>query len=75
MSVGGAGLQEAFVRTQAAGTRHVEAVQAGIVVDTVVVRGNERLTEGAVRGAGGIHSGATVTAVHVQSAIARLMAW
>ena len=48
--------------------------QAGIVVDTVVVRGNERLTEGAVRGAGGIHSGATVTAVHVQSAIARLMA-
>jgi outer membrane protein insertion porin family len=46
---------------------------AGIVVDTVLVRGNARLTEGAVRGAGGIHSGATVTATNVQAAISRLM--
>jgi outer membrane protein insertion porin family len=50
------------------------APQAGIVVDTVIVRGNQRLTEGAVRGAGGIHSGATATALNVQNAIARLMA-
>ncbi len=48
--------------------------QAGIRVDTVLVRGNARLTEGVIRGAAGIHAGAYVTPTQIPQAVARLMA-
>ena len=46
----------------------------GVRVDTVLVRGNARLTEAQVRGAGGIHTGAYVTPTQVPQAVNRLMA-
>jgi outer membrane protein insertion porin family len=45
-----------------------------ITVDTVLVRGNVRLTEAAVRGAGALHSGTRVTPTQLPAAIRRLMA-
>ncbi|HLL82672.1 MAG TPA: outer membrane protein assembly factor BamA [Longimicrobium sp.] len=42
-------------------------------MDTVLVRGNVRLTEAQVRGAGGIHSGSFITPTQVPAAINRLM--
>lgn len=49
------------------------APQTGVRVDTVLVRGNLRLTEAQVRGAGGIHSGSYITPTQVPAAINRLM--
>jgi outer membrane protein insertion porin family len=43
-------------------------------VDTVLVRGNSRLTEAQVRGFGGVHSGAYITPTQIPQAINRLMA-
>jgi outer membrane protein insertion porin family len=43
-------------------------------VDTVLVRGNARLTEAQVRGAGAIHSGSYITPTQIPAAINRLMA-
>jgi len=48
--------------------------QPGVRVDTVLVRGNARLTEAQVRGAGGIHSGSYITPTQIPAAINRLMA-
>ena len=50
------------------------AAQAGVVVDSVVVAGNARITAAAVRSTAGIQARATVTPVQVQAAIRRLMA-
>lgn len=47
--------------------------QEGIVVDTVLVRGQQRLTEAAVRGGAGVRTGQRVDAREVQRAIRRLM--
>jgi outer membrane protein insertion porin family len=46
----------------------------GFVVDTVLVRGSQRISEAAVRSSLGLRPGATVTAPVVQDAIRRLMA-
>jgi outer membrane protein insertion porin family len=48
--------------------------QAGIVVDSVAVAGNARVTAAAVRSTAGIQARSTVTPVQVQAAIRRLMA-
>lgn len=45
-----------------------------IVVDTVLVRGNTRLSEAAVRALSGIRSGTPIRGLEVQTAIRRLMA-
>ncbi|HET7229918.1 MAG TPA: outer membrane protein assembly factor BamA [Longimicrobium sp.] len=47
--------------------------QQGLVVDSVEVRGNQRITTAAVRSTAGIAPRSTVTAVQVQGAIRRLM--
>jgi outer membrane protein insertion porin family len=47
--------------------------QQGLVVDSVEVRGNVRVSEAAVRSTAGITPRSTVTAVQVQTAIRRLM--
>jgi len=47
--------------------------QQGLVVDSVEVRGNQRVSAAAVRSTAGILPRATVTAVQVQAAIRRLM--
>ena len=49
-------------------------VPAGFLVDTVLVRGNQRLTEEGVRGTAGIAAGFPVSALDVADAIRRLMA-
>ncbi|HEX2208983.1 MAG TPA: outer membrane protein assembly factor BamA [Longimicrobium sp.] len=51
-----------------------QAPPQGFVVDTVVVRGTQRLTEEAVRVASGVRGGSVVNAPLVQEAIRRLMA-
>ena len=48
--------------------------QTGIVVDSVTVAGNSRITAAAVRSTAGIQARSTVTPVQVQAAIRRLMA-
>ncbi|HEV7588492.1 MAG TPA: POTRA domain-containing protein, partial [Longimicrobium sp.] len=50
------------------------AAQAGVVVDSVTVAGNARITAAAVRSTAGILPRSTVTPVQVQAAIRRLMA-
>jgi outer membrane protein insertion porin family len=50
-----------------------QAPPPGFVVDTVVVRGTQRLTEEAVRTSAGIRSGSVVNAQLVQESIRRLM--
>ncbi|HYH79507.1 MAG TPA: outer membrane protein assembly factor BamA, partial [Longimicrobium sp.] len=47
--------------------------QTGLVVDSVEVRGNQRMAAAAVRSTAGILPRSTVTAVQVQGAIRRLM--
>jgi outer membrane protein insertion porin family len=47
--------------------------QQGLVVDSVEVRGNQRISSAAVRSTAGILPRSTVTAVQVQAAIRRLM--
>lgn len=51
-----------------------QAAPTGFVVDTVEVRGNQRVTPEAVRSAAGVRSGSVVNAQLVQDAIRRLMA-
>ncbi len=48
--------------------------QTGLVVDSVAVRGNQRVSEAAVKSTAGILPRTTVTAIQVQGAIRRLMA-
>ena len=48
--------------------------QAGLVVDSVSVRGNQRLTAAQIRQTAAIRAGSTVAAPQVQAAIRRLMA-
>ncbi|MBV9110690.1 MAG: outer membrane protein assembly factor BamA [Gemmatimonadetes bacterium] len=50
------------------------APQQGLVVDSVEVRGNQRIPAASVRSTAGIQPRTTVTAPQVQSAIRRLMA-
>jgi len=50
------------------------AAPAGFLVDTVEVRGTQRVTPDAVRSSAGVRSGSTVNAQLVQDAIRRLMA-
>ena len=50
-----------------------QAPPQGFVVDTVVVRGTQRVTEEAVRTSAGIRSGSVVNAQLVQESIRRLM--
>jgi outer membrane protein insertion porin family len=57
-----------------AATGDTAAVPAGFYVDTVLVRGNQRLTEEGVRGTAGIRAGFPVSALDVADAIRRLMA-
>jgi outer membrane protein insertion porin family len=51
-----------------------QAPPPGFVVDTVLVRGTQRLTEEAVRASAGVRPGTAVNATLVQEAIRRLMA-
>ncbi|HEU0300376.1 MAG TPA: outer membrane protein assembly factor BamA [Longimicrobium sp.] len=51
-----------------------QAPPAGFVVDTVVVRGSQRITEEAVRVTAGVRAGSVLNAAAVQDAIRRLMA-
>lgn len=51
-----------------------QAPPQGFVVDTVVVRGNQRVTEEAIRVSAGVRSGSVVNAPLVQESIRRLMA-
>ncbi|HEX8694045.1 MAG TPA: outer membrane protein assembly factor BamA [Longimicrobium sp.] len=48
--------------------------QTGLVVDSVEVRGNQRVPPATIRSTAGIQPGATLTAIQVQAAIRRLMA-
>jgi outer membrane protein assembly factor BamA len=50
------------------------AAPAGVVVDSVAVQGNVRISASAVRSTAGIQARTTVTPVQVQAAIRRLMA-
>jgi len=49
------------------------APQTGLVVDSVEVRGNQRIPAATIRSSSGIVAGSTLTAVQVQSSIRRLM--
>ncbi len=48
--------------------------EAGVPVDTILVRGNERIEEGVVVVTSGLRARESVTAVDIQTAIRRLMA-
>jgi outer membrane protein insertion porin family len=47
---------------------------AGVVVDTILVEGNQRVTEAAARQMSGLRAGERVSALDIQNAIRRLMA-
>jgi len=64
----------AHAQDSTAASATAPARQQGLVVDSVEVRGNQRLTAAAVRSTAGILPRSTVTPVQVQSAIRRLMA-
>lgn len=50
-----------------------ETPPVGIVVDSVLVRGNQRIDEAAVRAISGLGAGSTIAALDIQNAIRRLM--
>lgn len=68
----GAGIPSA--RAQDPATAPPPAQQPSAVLDSVLVRGNQRVTEAAIRTTSGLRTGAVIRGPEIQTAIRRLMA-